>query len=142
MAYYLQASQLCCSLKQHKWSDLRFKGPDLTTGVQALPYLVLFEVQRKDFWENVCHHLATLGLITYSYQVKYVSASAPVFQSLHSLSWKHRPRQLWPAVCSVLCMAHECMLRCAVRHLLTAGACEPAGMGNEMTGRAAFIFYV
>ena len=38
--------------------------------VQALPYLVFFEVQRKDFWENVCHHLATLGLITYSYQVK------------------------------------------------------------------------
>lgn len=79
MAYYLQASRP--SLSSCSANDLArpSEGPHLTTGVQALPYLVFFEVQRKDFWENVCHHLATLGLITYSYQVKYVSASALVF---------------------------------------------------------------
>ena len=40
------------------------------TAVQAVPTLVFWEVRRKDFWEQMAHHFATLGLITYSYQVK------------------------------------------------------------------------
>ena len=38
---------------------------------QAVPTLMFWEVRRKDFWENMAHHIATIGLITYSYQVKY-----------------------------------------------------------------------
>ena len=38
--------------------------------VQAVPTLMFWEVRRKDFWENMAHHIATIGLITYSYQVK------------------------------------------------------------------------
>ena len=37
---------------------------------QAVPTLMFWEVRRKDFWENMAHHIATIGLITYSYQVK------------------------------------------------------------------------
>ena len=38
--------------------------------LQAVPSLIFWEVRRKDFWENMAHHIATLGLITYSYHVK------------------------------------------------------------------------
>ena len=38
--------------------------------MQAVPYLIFWEVRRKDFWENFAHHLATIGLIVYSYEVK------------------------------------------------------------------------
>lgn len=38
--------------------------------LQAVPSLVFWEVRRKDFWESMAHHFATLGLIVYSYQVK------------------------------------------------------------------------
>ena len=38
--------------------------------LQAVPTLMFWEVRRKDFWENMAHHIATIGLITYSYQVK------------------------------------------------------------------------
>lgn len=38
--------------------------------VQAIPSLIFWEVRRKDFWEQMAHHIATIGLITYSYQVK------------------------------------------------------------------------
>jgi len=44
--------------------------PALVHGLQAVPYLFLWEVRRKDFWENFAHHLATIGLIVYSYEVK------------------------------------------------------------------------
>lgn len=37
---------------------------------QAVPSLIFWEVRRKDFWEQMAHHIATIGLITYSYQVK------------------------------------------------------------------------
>jgi len=37
---------------------------------QAIPSLMFWEVKRKDFWEQMAHHIATIGLITYSYQVK------------------------------------------------------------------------
>lgn len=39
-------------------------------GLQAVPSLIFWEVKRKDFWENMAHHFATLGLIIYSYHVK------------------------------------------------------------------------
>ena len=38
--------------------------------LQGIPSLVLWEVRRKDFWEQIAHHLVTLFLIVYSYQVK------------------------------------------------------------------------
>ena len=49
----------------------------LDAPVQAVPYLIFLEVRRKDFWQNFGHHLATIGLIVYSYQVKYAPALHP-----------------------------------------------------------------
>ncbi len=43
---------------------------DKAVFLQAVPSLVFWEVRRKDFWESMAHHFATLGLIVYSYQVK------------------------------------------------------------------------
>lgn len=40
--------------------------------LQAVPSLIFWEVRRKDFWESMAHHFATLGLIVYSYHVKCV----------------------------------------------------------------------
>ena len=94
-----RASYACCT--RQRWPTTCRRAPaalgppstpparQLRRGLhpgQAVPYLMLFEVARKDFWENVCHHAATLGLITYSYQVK----CAP----LHGLS---RGQQRRPA---------------------------------------------
>ncbi|KAK9821601.1 hypothetical protein WJX81_004562 [Elliptochloris bilobata] len=47
--------------------------------LQAVPSLVFWEVRRKDFWESMAHHFATLGLIVYSYQVNFVKIGAMVF---------------------------------------------------------------
>ncbi|CAL5229488.1 g12821 [Coccomyxa viridis] len=47
--------------------------------VQAIPSLIFWEVRRKDFWEQMAHHVATIGLITYSYQVNFVKVGAMVF---------------------------------------------------------------
>ncbi|CAL8465112.1 g4647 [Coccomyxa elongata] len=47
--------------------------------LQAVPSLIFWEVRRKDFWENMAHHIATLGLITYSYHVNFVKVGAMVF---------------------------------------------------------------
>ena len=41
--------------------------------LQAVPSLIFWEVRRKDFWESMAHHFATLGLIVYSYHVKCVT---------------------------------------------------------------------
>ena len=40
------------------------------TLLQAVPTLLFWEVKRKDFWEQMAHHIATIGLIAYSYHVK------------------------------------------------------------------------
>lgn len=55
------------------WSSLYIKPYDipLLLPVQAVPYLTFWEVRRKDHWELLAHHLATIGLITYSYHLKY-----------------------------------------------------------------------
>jgi len=34
--------------------------------VQAVPSLIFWELRRKDFWEQIAHHLVTLFLIVYS----------------------------------------------------------------------------
>jgi len=47
--------------------------------VQAIPYLIFWEVRRKDFWENFGHHLATIGLILYSYEVNFMKIGIMVF---------------------------------------------------------------
>jgi len=47
--------------------------------LQAVPYLFLWEVRRKDFWENFAHHLATIGLIVYSYEVNFMKIGTMVF---------------------------------------------------------------
>ena len=52
--------------------------------LQGVPYLILFEVKRRDFWENVCHHIATLGLIVYSYQLKCAQRDGMMMQSTHT----------------------------------------------------------
>lgn len=35
--------------------------------VQAVPYLIFFEVRRSDFWQTFLHHVVTFTLIAYSY---------------------------------------------------------------------------
>ena len=70
--------------------------------LQAVPTLMFWEVRRKDFWENMAHHIATIGLITYSYQVKYGPSPAqkdPMCQ-LQTASMCQDPdqfeRHAWP----------------------------------------------
>ena len=46
--------------------------------LQAVPSLIFWEVRRKDFWESMAHHFATLGLIVYSYHVKCVPSLASI----------------------------------------------------------------
>lgn len=53
--------------------------------LQAVPTLIWWEVRRKDFAENMVHHLATLGLIIYSYQVNFMKAGTMVFL-LHDIN--------------------------------------------------------
>lgn len=40
--------------------------------VQAIPMIFFWETKRKDRWEMVAHHIATVILIAYSYYLKYV----------------------------------------------------------------------
>jgi len=37
--------------------------------VQAVPSLIFWELRRKDFWEQIAHHLVTLFLIVYSSKI-------------------------------------------------------------------------
>ena len=59
----------------HTWKTLTLP-PSLTQllltlpFLQAVPTLVFWEVRRRDYAENMAHHLATIGLVIYSYQVK------------------------------------------------------------------------
>lgn len=42
----------------------------LATWLQAIPMLFLWETKRKDRWEVLAHHIATIVLIAYSYYLK------------------------------------------------------------------------
>lgn len=49
-----------------------------------LPYLVFFEVKRKDFWPMLSHHVATIVLIGYSFLLGYTKVGI-VIMLLHDI---------------------------------------------------------
>jgi TLC domain len=50
----------------------------------GLPYLILFEVKRKDFWAMTAHHVATLILIGYSFLMGWTKVGV-VIMFLHDI---------------------------------------------------------
>eukprot|EP00884_Botryococcus_braunii_P003814 jgi/Botrbrau1/13433/Bobra.0082s0037.1 len=67
-----------CNYYVSPWLRL-FYALELGFYVQAIPSLCFWEVRRKDFWESFAHHIATVGLIVYSYQVNFVKVGVMVF---------------------------------------------------------------
>ncbi|DBB03589.1 hypothetical protein WJX82_004993 [Trebouxia sp. C0006] len=47
--------------------------------LQGIPSLIFWELRRKDFWEQIAHHIVTLFLIVYSYQVNFMKVGCMVF---------------------------------------------------------------
>lgn len=45
---------------------------ELAFYLQAIPMIFLWETKRKDRWELLAHHIATVVLIAYSYYLKWV----------------------------------------------------------------------
>jgi len=47
--------------------------------MQGIPSLIFWEHRRKDFWEQIAHHVVTLFLIIYSYSVNFMKVGCAVF---------------------------------------------------------------
>lgn len=57
---------------------------DMAYYVYALPYLIFFEVKRKDFWAMFSHHIATITLIGYSFALGWTKVGI-VIMLLHDI---------------------------------------------------------
>lgn len=44
--------------------------------LQAIPSMIIWDLKRKDFYQMLVHHIATIGLIAYSIRTNFVKAGA------------------------------------------------------------------
>jgi ceramide synthetase len=61
-----------CYDQQASEGELFIYRLELAFYAQAIPMVFFWETKRKDMWELVAHHVATVILIGYSYYLQYV----------------------------------------------------------------------
>lgn len=57
---------------------------DMAYYMYAIPYCIMFETKRKDFWATMLHHLVTVTLIGYSYALGFTKVGV-LIMFLHDI---------------------------------------------------------
>lgn len=76
--YWLGCTRLPCDFAISRGLQLLYCA-EMGYYIQGIPSLIFWELRRKDFWEQIAHHVVTLFLIVYSYQLNFMKVGCMVF---------------------------------------------------------------
>ena len=81
--FYTECSRIPCEYRATEAMNFAY-ALDMAYYTYAIPYCILFEEKREDFWATFAHHVVTVALIAYSYVLGFTKVGV-VILFLHDI---------------------------------------------------------
>lgn len=81
--YWTQCDRLPCQYEASRRIKFAY-ALDMAYYMYAIPYCIMFETKRKDFWATLLHHFVTVALIAYSYALGFTKIGV-IIMFLHDV---------------------------------------------------------